>query len=74
MVMFILVVLIDFGRRKTKPIYSYCVLRAAYCVLRKWKLKKQSQITPKGVVWRPGDCCSRDIVVFEQEIWYKAYV
>lgn len=37
-------------------------------------LKKQSQITPKGVERRPGDDCNRDIVVCEQKIWYKTYV
>jgi len=37
-------------------------------------LKKQSQFTPKGVERGPGDDCFRDIMVFEKEIWYKAYV
>jgi len=29
----ILVIFSGFGRRKTKPIYLYCVLRGAYCVM-----------------------------------------
>ena len=60
---------------KTNPIVSFCVPSSEFSVkIRMGDLKKQSQITPKGVEWRPGDCCSRDIMVYMKEIWYKAYV
>jgi hypothetical protein len=60
---------------KTKPIVSFCVPRSEFSVkIGIGGLKKQSEITPKGVEWRPGDCFSRDIVVYMKEIWYKAYV
>jgi hypothetical protein len=42
----ILVVFDGFGRRKTKPIYSYCVLRDAYC---ERSLKKQSQFAKERI-------------------------